>query len=143
MGGKTISHKGIVRSVDGRETVVEIVAAAACASCHARGLCTASESARKEIRVPSDGSVSVGDEVSVILSESLGMRAVALAYVLPLFVLLILIVSLSFTDMREPLIALAGLSGMAAYYFFLYLFRGRIGKEYVFSIRKQQHKPFE
>ena len=70
-----VSHTGIVKSVDRRNTVVEIVSAAACASCHAAGLCTAAEAARKEIVVPTDplDPCRVGEEVEVILSSSMGM----------------------------------------------------------------------
>ena len=136
-----ISHKGVVRKVGERETLVEILSTSACAGCHAAGLCTSFESARKEVRVPTDPSLGcrVGEEVEVLLAPKMGMKAVLLSYVIPLGILMILIVSLSFTDLHELIGGAVGLGGMAVYYLFLYLFRGRIRKEYVFSISKQ-HK---
>ena len=100
---KEISHTGKVISVGPQVTTVEIVSKSACASCHAASLCTAFESVRKEVEVPTDPSAgfAVGDEVEVQLRGSLGPKAAVLAYVIPLFILLILVVSLSFTGMHE------------------------------------------
>ena len=93
---------GKVLSVGPKVTTVEIVSKSACASCHAAGLCTAFESVQKQVEVPTDPAAGFtpGEEVEVTLRGSLGTKAVLLAYVVPLFILLILVVSLSFTDMH-------------------------------------------
>ena len=136
---KTISHKGIVRSVSERETVVEIVSTSACASCSAKGLCTASEAAKKEIVVMTDPQKPcfAGEEVDVVLAESLGLKAVLISYVVPLSILLIFVVSLSYTNVHEVLAGLAGLAAAGVYYLILYFNRDSISKEYSFQIRKR------
>lgn len=136
---ESIFHTGVIRATDSKETVVEIMSASACASCHAAGLCTASEAKKKEIVIPADPSETwtVGEEVDVMLSESLGMKAVLISYVVPLVILLILVVSLSYTSMHELLIGLIGLCAMAVYYLVIYFIRDSFSKEYVFSIRKR------
>lgn len=136
---KTISHTGIITSIDPDRTVVEIVSTSACAACHAKGLCTASEAAKKEVVVPTDpsGRFFVGEEVDVLLAESLGLKAVLISYVVPLFILLILVVSLSYARVHEVLAGLAGIAAAAVYYFVLYLNRDSISREYSFLIRKR------
>lgn len=134
----TISHKGRVISVDQSETKLEILSTAACASCHAAGLCTSFESSKKEITVPTDASLDckVGEEVEVLLSPSMGMKAVWISYAVPLGILLILVVSLSFTKLHELLVAGIALAGMGVYYLAVYLLRDKLAEKYVFSIRK-------
>jgi sigma-E factor negative regulatory protein RseC len=137
---KEISHTGKVISVGPQVTTVEIVSKSACASCHAASLCTAFESVRKEVEVPTDPSAgfAVGDEVEVQLRGSLGPKAAVLAYVIPLFILLILVVSLSFTGMHELAVAAVGLGGMALWYGILWLCRGSLEREYRFYARRLQ-----
>ncbi len=137
---ENVSHTGIVKSVDRQNTVVEIVSASACASCHAAGLCTAAEAARKDITVPTDplDPCRVGEEVEVILSRSMGMKAVWISYVIPLAILLILVVSLSCLKIHELLTGLAALGGVGLYYAVIYLMRDRLSEGYVFYIKRKQ-----
>ncbi len=138
MENNTISHKGIVRSVSPDKTVVEILSTSACASCHAAGLCTASEAAKKEVVVMTEpGKYSVGEEVEVFLAESLGLKAVLISYVIPLVILLILVVSLTYTNIHEAVAALIGIAAAGLYYLILYFRRDTISKEYSFQIRKE------
>lgn len=135
----SVSHVGIVKSVDSRETVVEIVSASACSSCHAASLCSAAEAVRKDITVPTDPlhPCHVGEEVEVVLSRSMGMKAVWISYVIPLAILLILVVSLSIVNVHELLAGAAAVGAVALYYLVIYLMRKRLSEGYVFSIRKK------
>lgn len=136
---KEISHTGRIVSADGHSAKVEIVSRSACASCHAAGLCTASEAATKLITAkisPSDD-YREGEEVLVLLRGGMGAKAVLLAYVVPLFILLILVVSLSFTDVHELAAGAVGLGGVAVWYLGLYCFRDRLEREYEFYVRKK------
>ena len=136
---KEISHSGRIEAVGKDSVTVRIVSRSACASCHAAGLCTASESATKDIRVrttPADD-YKVGEEVLVLLRGNMGTKAVLLAYGVPLFILLILVVSLSFTDVHELAAGAAGLGGVAVWFLILYCFRDRLEREYEFYIRRK------
>ncbi len=136
---ETISHTGRVTEVSGQMAVVEIVSASACSSCSAAGLCSMAEAVRKqvEVAVPEGETYSVGEQVEVCLTAAEGMKAVTAAYVIPLFILLAICVSLSYTDLGELLVGAAGLGGVAVYYLILYLARGRLSGGYVFRIRKK------
>ena len=132
---KEVSHKGRVVEVGQDVIRVEIISSSACSSCHAAGLCTMSEAVKKIVEVPvaSNPKCYVGEEVELVLQEATGMKAVLLAYVIPL---LILCVSLSYVNMNELYAGLAGLAGVLVYYLVLYLVRNRISGDYVFRIRK-------
>ena len=103
MASGEVSHKGKVVSV-GKDTVsVQIVSESACSACHAAGLCGASESKKKIVDVPvyGDQAYSIGQEVEVCLARKMGLKAVLLSYVIPLVILLILVLSLSYIGFGE------------------------------------------
>ncbi len=136
-----VSHKGRVTEVNADSVKVEIISSSACASCHAASLCSMSEAVKKvvEVRTPGNENYAVGDEVLVVLKSSLGMKAAAVAYVVPLAVLLVVCVSLSYTGIHELYIGLAGLGSLAVYYLVLYLLRDRMASDYTFCIRKENN----
>lgn len=141
MPNNEISHIGIVKKTGEDKTVVEIVSKSACGSCNVAGLCSAAEALKKEIIVPSDPSFlyKEGDKVDVILGRSKGMAAVLLAYVAPLFLMLITVVALSYAGIAELLSGAAGLGVTGLYYIILYLFRDKIAGKYEFYIRKNNN----
>ena len=130
-------HTGKVVSMTPATTTVEIVSHAACSECHAAGVCGMSEFAEKAIEVPADpyASYGVGDEVQVVLKASMGMKAVWLAYFLPLMVLLAVALGLIAVGIGEVVAGLAGLGAVALYYLALWLFRDKLRNEYVFTIQ--------
>ena len=130
-------HTGKVVSMTPATTTVEIISHAACSECHAAGVCGMSEFAEKAIEVPADpyATYGVGDEVQVVLKASMGMKAVWLAYFLPLVVLLAVALGLIALGVGEVAAGLAGLGAVALYYLALWLFRDKLRNEYVFTIQ--------
>lgn len=133
-----VSHKGMIVSVGKDKVSVQIVSESACSACHAAGLCGASESKKKIVDVPvyGDRSYSIGQEVEVCLARKMGLKAVLLSYVIPLVILLILVLSLSYIGFGELASGLVSIGGIAVYYLILYLCRNHLAEEYVFYIRK-------
>ena len=134
-----ISHIGVVKEITSEKISVEIISESACGSCSAAGLCSAAEAKKKEIVVtagPFDN-YSVGEQVKVVLRQSMGLKAVLLAYVLPLIILMALVVSLSYTGIGELATGLIGICGVLLYFAILYFFRRRLAREYVFEIKKR------
>ncbi len=134
---ESVSHKGRVVSMTPQSTTVSILQHAACGECHAAGLCGMAELAEKTVEVPADpyATYGVGDEVEVVLKASMGMKAVWLAYAIPLVVLLGVILALMAFGVGEVVSALVGLGAMGIYYLLLYLFRNRLKNEYIFTIK--------
>ena len=131
-----ISHTGRIIDITPSVTTVAIVSESACSACHAKGLCGVSESKTKTVQVPTRGwdSFKVGDEVSVVLKASMGHKAVWIAYVAPLAVLMAVILGTSGLGMGELASGLTALGAVAAYYFVVWLFRARLKSEYIFNI---------
>ncbi len=133
---ESVSHKGRIVSVTPEFTTVEIISESACSACHASGLCGMSEYTKKAIEVPTRAwdRFESGQEVNVVLKATMGHKAVWLAYVAPLLVLLAVLAGALSAGMGELAAGLGALGGVVAYYLLLWLFRERLRSEYVFTI---------
>ncbi len=131
-----IEHSGKVVSMTPQTTTVAFVSHAACSSCKAAALCGMAEAEEKTLQLPTDpyASYGVGDEVKVYLKASMGMKAVYLAYFLPLVVLLAVALGLIALGVRDYVAGLCGIGAVGLYYLVLYLVRARLQNEYVFTI---------
>ena len=142
MARERIEHEGRVVAVDKDYMSVEIVNKSACASCHAKGVCGASDEAVKVVEIAQDlttlaADYQVGETVNVVMSPAMGTQAVWLAYVVPLIVLMAAILVFSLCGAGELLMGLGSLGAVALYYLGVFLFRNRISKIFIFSIEKQ------
>ena len=138
MPSESIYHKGKIVEITPEYTSVEIISESACAACHASALCGLSEYTRKAVQVPTRGldNYSVGQEVNVVLRSSMGHKAVWLAYVIPLAVLVAALLLALGAGAGELVSGLIAVCAMAVYYFVLWLLRGKLRNEYVFSIEE-------
>lgn len=132
-----IVHSGRIVEITPEFTSVEIVSESACSACHAKGLCGVSESRTKVVQLPTRGwdDYKVGDEVQLVLKSSMGHRAVWLAYVIPLFILLAVMLGLLEAGVRDIVSAGVAVAAIAVYYFVLWLCRKKFQKEYIFNIK--------
>ena len=132
-----ISHRGRIVSITPEQTVVQIVSESACAACHAKGLCSLGDAAVKEVSVPTRGwdNYAVGDEVSVVLRASMGHKAVWLAYVVPLLVLVASLLGTLGAGGSELLAGGVAIGAVALYYGVIALLRDRLRNEYIFNIK--------
>ena len=132
-----ISHRGRIVSITPEFTTVEIVSESACAACHAKGLCSLGDSKVKQVELPTRGwdNYSVGQEVSVVLRATMGHKAVWLAYVVPLIILVAALLGILSAGGTELLAGLGAIGAVALYYGVIWLMRERLRKEYVFNIK--------
>ena len=135
-----IKHRGIVEKIEGSHVVVRIVQTSACSACSAKGLCNASESKEKQIDVYEvNPSYRIGEEVVLCGSTSMGMKAVVLAFGVPVLVLLAaLFITMRLTDGNALLSAVVALLAVIPYYVVIYLMRDKMNKTFSFVIEKQQ-----
>lgn len=136
-----VEHEGRIIEITQDVIRVEILSKSACASCHAKGVCSASEVKVKIVDVPlTIGTLSQhfeeGEVVNVVLKPSLGMKATILAYGVPLLVLLAAIVVSSKCGATELWTGLWGIISVAAYYVVLSFFKNRLSRTFTFSIAK-------
>ena len=134
-----IKHRGVIEKIDGSHIIVRIVQTSACSACSAKGLCNASESKEKQIDVYGvQASYRVGEEVVVCGTTSMGMRAVMLAFGVPLLILLLMLfVAMRITDGDALLSAIVALLAVAPYYLVIYLMKDKMNKTFSFVIEKQ------
>jgi len=132
-----ICHSGIIKSIDNQHIIVTVLSQAACVSCHAKGACSAADIQEKEIEITKwQGEYTQGERVEIISNNSQGFRAVFLAYVLPLILMVTELVIGSIATDNEVITAIGALIILCAYYFMLYLFRQNVMKSMKFELRK-------
>ena len=152
-----IKHDGIIIALNGDGTArVRIVQTSACAACKAKARCASAESAEKEMTAVllSDNGrpmgygvldadkplleYKVGDAVEVMVQQRMGWKAVVLAYLLPFFVMLaVMLVGNAIWAVREEILGTVALCAMALYYLVLGMFKDKLQKEFSFTARKK------
>lgn len=117
--------------------MVTIVSQSACSACHARGGCLASDSREKEIEVSHNlKPYHIGQQVTVVLKESSGIRALFYGYLFPFLVLVAtLVVALHFSG-NEVVSGLISLGMLIPYYTGLYLFRDKLTRRFEFFLEE-------
>ena len=132
-----IEHEGIVTGVTDSHILVRILQQSACAGCHAAGVCSTADQKEKIIEVEDhSGAYEVGEQVTVWGQTSLGMQAVLLAFVVPLFIILVALIAGTELRWSETATGLSGLLLLVPYYYIMYRMRGRLKKRFVFRLAK-------
>jgi len=132
-----IEHRGIIEHIAGDVAHVKINSISACASCHAKGACSAADQEEKFLDVPLHGAhYRQGDPVYVQVAKRLGLKAVALGYVYPFLLLLAVLAGTLAAGAGELQSGGLALLSLVPYYLALYLFRNRISSTFTFSIKK-------
>lgn len=135
---KIIKHSGVVQSIDGMLIRVKIVQTSACAACSAKGLCSSAESKEKTVDIfdKDANNYSVGDQVDIIGTTSLGLQAVWWAFGIPfVLIILTLFVSFALTDGNESLSGIISILSLIPYYIFLYFYRDKMAKKFSFKLK--------
>ncbi|WP_372772836.1 SoxR reducing system RseC family protein [Mangrovibacterium sp.] len=131
-----ISHTGIVKKLSENKIIVGIVNESACASCHAKGSCTAADMKDKEVEINQfNGEYHLGQRVTVIGKTSQGFKALFLGYLLPFIILLTILIITTSLRIPEGTGGLLALASLIPYYFVLYLVRNRIKRSFEFEIK--------
>ncbi len=133
-----ITHEGVVTAVRGGEVEVCVRRASACADCAAAALCHTMGNGEAVVCAKcADGiAPEVGERVMVELPAGQGLRATALAYVMPL-ALLVGGLALGIVLFGNELVgALMALALTVAYFASLRLMGGRVGRGLGFVVRR-------
>jgi len=95
-----------------------------------------SNSTEKIIDVPTlnPENYAVGQDVNIVMRESLGMKAVFLAYVMPFLVCMAALFGLSFVFESELVYGVGAVAAAALYYITLRKFSDKISKEFVWHL---------
>ena len=140
MSVSNIKHCGEVVRVSDNKVWVRMTVNSACSECHARAVCGVDESKDKVVEVKTSDAATyvVGERVEVALANrSMGAKSVFLAYVVPFFVLLLVLVVLTVFGASEGVAALSAIAGVGLYYVVLWRMNGKVEKTIKFIITKQ------
>lgn len=130
--------QAVVRETHENHIIVEIVVQSACAACHAKGACGISDRRNETIKIelPNPNQFSVGEVVSVEMQQSLGMKAVVIAYLFP-FIVLVLGLLVTYGITKHELLSIGVSLGLTAiYYITISKLKDKFAKEFVFTVKK-------
>lgn len=132
-----IRHSGRIVDIDPAVTKVEIIRSSACSACHAKELCGFSEEEKKIVEVATSGFQphNIGDEVVLCMKRSMGMKAVWIAYVIPLIILMVAVLSINAFGFGELATGLGAIAAVAVYYIVILCCRKRLSNEFIFYIK--------
>lgn len=132
-----IRHRGRVQKIQGTCVSVSILQVSACATCEAAQLCRSSESKEKvvDVQCADAAALTVGQEVTLVGSTGMGMKAVYLAYVIPLVLIMAAMGAANALQQSMGRQALAALCVVAAWYWALYAMRGKLNNKFSFKIQ--------
>jgi len=134
-----IEHNGIVQKVTEEKITIKIISESACASCHAKEACLASDKKEKEIEVfRFSGGFIPGQEVKVIGKLSQGIKAVVYGYILPFVVVFAILIIINAITKNEALSGILAICSLVPYFLVLYLFRNKMKKQFEFEIKPIQ-----
>ncbi len=133
-----IEHEGIVEDINPQHIRVRIVNESACASCHAKGSCTAADLQDKLIDVyQSINDISQGQKVVLLGKKSLAPKALLLAYVYPVLLILTTLITVFYLSNKELLAAVLSLAVLIPYFTVIYFLKDRLKRTFSFTIKHQ------
>lgn len=135
---EVIRHDGIIDSIEDDCIHVRIVQASACAACGAKSLCSAAESKEKIVDVyGADTQIyQVGQKVMVEGAATMGMKAVRLAFLFPLILLVgVMALAMWLSAGNEAVAALSALLALTIYFLVLFAFKKKLKNKSSFVIK--------
>lgn len=132
-----ISHTGIIDSIDDGMVRVRIVQHSACSSCKVASYCNSAESKEKiiDVRCANAAMRHIGDNVTVMAAQAVGTKAVIIAFVIPLVLMLTVIAIVMHITGNEPTAALSGMAALVPYYAVLYMLKSKIERQLTFYLK--------
>jgi sigma-E factor negative regulatory protein RseC len=132
-----ICHNGVIQNIDEKYIYVMIVAKSACSACHSQAMCSMTEMKEKIIEINKEAysNYKIGDQVEIIMNQSMGTKAVFLGYFLPFIFMMITMLTTFSISKNEALTALFTIMILAIYYLLLFVFKKQISNTFSFKIQ--------
>ena len=135
---EVVNHAGKVVSVSQNEVRVQVERGGACSGCSNKTACMFGDSTTQIIPIKTQdaSSYAEGEDVTVSIQGSSGLRAVLYAYILPFTLLIATFILIRLFIDSEPLQILFAIIPVAIYYFILYKKKDKMDRRFNFSISK-------
>lgn len=139
MAAQIIQHDGIVEKITDNQVFVRLMVQSACESCHSKSGCSVSGQKEKTVVVNTAdaGNYKPNEGVIVLMRGNVGITAVILSYVVPLF-LLLLTLTIASNWLSELISGVIAIAILVPYYLLLMVFRKKFEKSFSFWIEKRQ-----
>lgn len=134
--GNRIKHSGKVSEINIDSITVEVVSSSACAACHAKGVCGSSDTTNKLINVKDvdPKEYSIGENVTLYISEKTAVFVVMLAYIVPVVVIVALLSAFSIWGVEDAIGGVAVLLVIIIYFVILFLFKSKLNRKVSISV---------
>ncbi len=135
---ESINHNGRIEKIEGNTIFVRIIQQSACAGCHAKGMCSASDQKEKIIEIIEShpNNYQLHEEVTICGQSSLGLQAVLLAFVYPFLLVVLALVVGNYLQWDETISGSVSLLLLVPYYCVLYFMRDRLKRKFIFTLKK-------
>ena len=135
---KFVEHTGYIEEVNSDGAIVRILSESACASCHAKGTCTASDMKEKTIDANAFGvkNLSVGKKVIIRGQKALGLKASLIAYILPFFLVFITLFIVYGITKNEGIAGISSLVILVPYFLGVKMYTPKLKNTFVFTIKE-------
>ncbi len=135
---RLVEHTGYIEEVNLNQVRVRIISESACASCHAKGACTAADMKEKNVDVYTNKSSQYkpGQKVTIQGEKSLGLKASLLAYIFPfILVFIVLFISYGLTK-SEGIAGILSLAILIPYFLVIKYISPRLQKTFTFKLKE-------
>lgn len=135
MSKGSVRQSATVLTVTDAEITLEVCRAEACGACRARSACGGSS--ERTMTLANDGQgYRVGEQVMLVMERSMGLKAVVIAYLMPVFLMIgtLLLAGMWLSELVSGSLALLVL---VIYMLMIRVFRGAISREISITIEKE------
>lgn len=134
----TIRQSATVMLVTPSEIEVEVCRPEACAACKAKSVCSEGGGEGKRMTLINDGQgYAVGEQITLVMRRSSGLKAVLIAYLVPVFLIVAALLIFQAMQVKDIIAAMATLGILGLYFLIVRLLRGRINRELTIEIEKE------
>ena len=133
-----IEHEGVIHEIGENILKVHFIMESSCSGCHAKGVCNLEERNGEilEVKKKAHEVYEKGEKVKIVIRESLGLKAVLIAYLIPFMIVMVSLFTFVEILQNEIKAGIISLILLVPYYLLVYFYRSRIKKEIDFTIEK-------
>ncbi|MDE5945275.1 MAG: SoxR reducing system RseC family protein [Rikenella sp.] len=134
----TVRQSATIVRLSDREIEVEVCRPEACGECKARSVCSEGGGQGKRMTLLNDGQgYTVGERIILVMRREAGLKAVVIAYLVPVFVIVASLLGFQAAQVRDTVAAVATLGVLGLYFLVVRLLRGRIDRQLTIEIEKE------
>lgn len=120
------------------ELEVEVCRPEACAACKAKSVCSEGGGQGKRMTLINDGQgYRIGEQITLVMRRSSGLKAVLIAYLVPVFLIVAALLIFQALQVRDIVAATVTLGLLGLYFLIVRMLRGRINRELTIEIEKE------